>query len=306
MAARSLEEKREQPDRRAKDEEDQDQEEEEEEEESLSLCDLPVKMVKGENNQAARDQEAHQETETNQEEFDFGPIRGGDGSLSNRSYMCAADDIFFRGQILPLRLSVSSESVVNRFKNGISLNPCQCLSRLGLVRTPEIELQDLKARNSVSRNSSSSSSNSSINKCSRIYVSNGNSKSSWNIKNASRHSSTDSGRKMEKQSLLEKSGGLLSGCSCSVSAEKPVPLKSNIAVVKSSSSRSRSAGNGNNDKSGRGSMEVEEKLQELKMKKRMVHKQQDGKQALSRHRTFEWIKQLSHANTYLDHEEEAV
>ncbi|KAJ6733201.1 hypothetical protein OIU74_005043 [Salix koriyanagi] len=391
MAARSLEDKREQPDRRAQDEEDQDQEEEEEE--SLSLCDLPVKMVKGENNQAARDQEAHQETETNQEEFDFGPIRGGDGSLSNRSYMCAADDIFFQGQILPLRLSVSSENVVNRFKNGISLNPCQCLSRsesmdhnslggltsfssrssssrshfstssssststaiartrmikpiiqnqflahpspkpqirlsiaslgnaasskprnssiwdlfrLGLVRTPEIELQDLKARNSVSRNSSSSSSNSSINKCSRIYVSNGNSKSSWKIKNASRHSSTDSGRKMEKQSLLEKSGGLLSGCSCSVSAEKPVPLKSNIAVVKSSSSRSRSAGNGNNDKSGRGSMEVEEKLQELKMKKRMVHKQQDGKQALSRHRTFEWIKQLSHANTYLDHEEEAV
>ena len=121
----------------------------------------------------------------------------------------------------------------------------------------------------------------------------------------SRHNSTDSGKKMGKQSLLEKSGGLLSGCSCSFSAEKPVPLESNIAVVKSSSSRSRSAGNGNNDKSERGSMEVEEKLQELKMKKRMVHKQQDGKQAMSRHRTFEWIKQLSHA-TYLDQEEEAV
>jgi hypothetical protein len=86
---------------------------------------------------------------------------------------------------------------------------------------------------------------------------------------------------------------------------KPVPLNNNIVVVKSSNSRSHSAGNGNNDKGERGSMELEEKLQELKMKKRMVQKQQEGKQAMSRHRTFEWIKDLSHA-TYLDHEEEAV
>lgn len=59
MATSSLEEKWEHPDRSAQDEEDQDQEEEE----SLSLCDLPVNMVKGENNQSTRDQEAHKETE---------------------------------------------------------------------------------------------------------------------------------------------------------------------------------------------------------------------------------------------------
>lgn len=389
MATSSLEEKWEHPDRSAQDEEDQGQEEEEEE--SLSLCDLPVNMVEGESNQSIRDQEAHKETETNQEDFDFGPFRGGDGSLSNKSDMCAADDVFFQGQILPLRLSVSSESGVNKFKNDTSLNPCHCLSRsesmdrnslggltsfssrssssrshysssssstssaiastrmikpiiqnqflthpspkpqirlssaslgnaasskprnssvwdffrLGLVRTPEIEFQDLKVRNYVSRNSSSSSSNSSINKCSKINVSNGNSKSSRKIKNVGRHNSNDSGKKMGKRSLMEKRGGLLSGCSCSVSTVKPVPLNNNVVVVKSSNSRCHNAGNGNNDKGERGSMEIEEKLQELKMKKRMVQKQQEGKQAMSRHRTFEWIKDLSHA-TYLNHEEEAV
>lgn len=85
---------------------------------------------------------------------------------------------------------------------------------------------------------------------------------------------------------------------------KPVPL--NNDVLKSSSSRSRAAGNGNNDKSERGS--VEEKLQELKMKKRTVEKQlvqQQGKQDMSRHRAFEWIKELPHA-TYLDYQKEAI
>jgi hypothetical protein len=78
---------------------------------------------------------------------------------------------------------------------------------------------------------------------------------------------------------------------------KPFPLKS-------SNDRSRSAGNGNNDKSER---VTEEKLQELKMKRRIVKKQlmqQQGKQAMSRHRTFEWIE-LPHA-TYLDHQKEAI
>jgi hypothetical protein len=382
MATSSAEEKREHSDFSTQEEEDQ-------EEEALSLCDLPVNRMKEENNQSSRNQEAHQGTETNQEDFDFGPW-GGDGYLSKKSDMCAADDIFFQGQILPLRLSFSSESGVNKFESDSSLNPSHCLSRsastdhnsigvfttfsgmssssrshyssssnntssaisstrmikpklqnqflthrspkpqirlsstslgnaacnrprnssfwdffrLGLIRTPEIELQDLKVRNSVSRNSSSSSSksNSSIKKCGKINVSSDSSKSGCKIKNMSRHNSNDCGKNMEKrrkQSLLQKREGLLSGCSCSVSAVKPFPLKS-------SNHRSRSTGNGNNDKSERGS--TEEKLQELKMKRRIVKKQlmqQQGKQAMSRHRTFEWIKELPHA-TYLDHQKEAI
>lgn len=157
MATSSLEEKWEHPDRSAQDEEDQDQEEEE----SLSLCDLPVNMVKGENNQSTRDQEAHKETETNQEDFDFGPFRGGDGSLSNKSDMCAADDIFFQGQILPLRLSVSSESGVNKFKNDTSLNPCHCLSRSESMDHNSLGgLTSFSSRSSSSRSHYSSSSTS--------------------------------------------------------------------------------------------------------------------------------------------------
>ncbi|KAJ6412960.1 hypothetical protein OIU84_005890 [Salix udensis] len=377
MATSSAEEKQEHAGCTTPEEDDQD-------EEALSLCDLPVYRTKEESNQSSR----HQETETYQEDFEFGPW-GGDGYLSKKSDMCAADDIFFQGQILPLRLSASSESDVHKFERDSSLNQSHCLSRsvstdhnsisvfttfscsssrshysssssssstspaiastrmikpkvqnqflthpspkpqirlpstslrnaacsrprnssfwdffrLGLVRTPWIELQDLKVRNSVSRNSSSGSSksNPSIKKRGKISVS---SKSGCKIKNMSRHNSSDRGKNMEKrrkQSLLQKRRGLLSGCSCSVSAVKPVPL--NVDVFKSSNSRSRRAGNGNNDKSERGS--IEEKLRELKMKKRIVEKQQQGKQDMSRHRAFEWIKELPHA-TYHDHQKEAI
>lgn len=358
------------------------QEEEQEEDEALSLCDLPDNLIKEENESSNKEEAQATVDETNQEDFDFGPWGG---SLSTKSEMCAADDIFFQGQILPLRLSVSSESGANKVKQDSSLNPSRCVSRsesmdhnsvggftsfssrssssrsshysssstsssvataitriskpriqsqyfhshpspkpqirlsstslgsnagsnrnrnssvweffrLGLVRTPEIELQDLKVRSSVSRNSSSSSSNSnpSVKNISKINSSN---------RSSIKFDSCHSGKNMEKQrkqSFLEKGGGLLSGCSCSVSAAKPVPF--NIIFIKSGNSTE----NSNNDKNEkRGS--IEEKLQELKMKKRMVQKQQQqqqGKQAMSRHRTFEWIKELSHAS-YLDHEEEA-
>lgn len=46
---------------------------------------------------------------------------------------------------------------------------------------------------------------------------------------------------------------------------------------------------------------MEKKLQELKIKQKMKEKQQ-GKQAMSRHRTFEWLKELSHASYDVDGE----
>ncbi|XP_073299541.1 uncharacterized protein [Primulina huaijiensis] len=77
--------------------------EEEDEEEALSLCDLP--MIH--DSRKTRDEE---KSESNiplrgieiQEDFDF-------CCLSKESEMCAADEVFFQGQILPLRHSVSSE-----------------------------------------------------------------------------------------------------------------------------------------------------------------------------------------------------
>ncbi|XP_050204423.1 probable membrane-associated kinase regulator 1 [Mercurialis annua] len=298
------------------------------EEESLSLCDLPVELIQ------AEEEAKNQESEAIQEDFKFGSF---DDSLSTKSEMCSADDIFFKGQILPFRLSVSSENSTISFKNNkfsvaaTSLSRSESLDRnstgeftssfssrssssnsrsqfsssssnsriskpritqnqfnshpspkpqikqlvnqtntrnrkstttawdffrLGLVRTPEIELKDFKNRSSVSRNSSSgSSSNNSNSNNSSIKI----------IDN-------ESGKKLPKPKPKTKQN-LLSGCNCTVSAVKSVPL--NVKNIKNS---------GKNDE------------QEVKIK-------QQKKQTMSRHRTFEWIKELSSHASFLDHEQ---
>ncbi|KAK8497819.1 hypothetical protein V6N13_034621 [Hibiscus sabdariffa] len=71
--------------------------------------------------------------------------------------------------------------------------------------------------------------------------------------------------------------GLLSGCTCSADAVETVPL-SNVVVIKSNKNREK-------DKATSHAAAIEEKKKK--------------KQALSRHRTFEWIKELSHAS-YVD------
>lgn len=99
--------------------------EEEEEEEALSLSDLPINLVKTEETQLRRESDEEggggrggeeegsgysKEHEKEEPEFDFGwwGNNGPRGSLE--SQMCAADELFFKGQILPLRLSVSSDN----------------------------------------------------------------------------------------------------------------------------------------------------------------------------------------------------
>ncbi|KDP32040.1 hypothetical protein JCGZ_12501 [Jatropha curcas] len=344
--------------------------EEEEEVEALSLCDLPINLIKEENHQLRRE-----ETEANQEDFDFSQFGR---SVSTKSEMCAADDIFFQGQILPFRLSISSESGTYKSSQDSLKNPIKCFSRsesldhgftsfssrssssrsqfsststtssvkksprisiskqprsiiqnqfhthpspkpqirlstkgntgnnrnsrkstvwdifrLGVVRTPEIELQDLKVRASVSRNSSSNSSNSN---------------SSIKISSKGNQEKMEKQKKRCKQRFLDKKSGLLSGCSCTVSAVKPVPL--NVLNIKSGNNSTGSINDSKNEKSKeRGSTKAEQKLQEMKIKKKKKKKkmtekqQQQGKQVMSRHRTFEWIKELSH-DSFLDHEEE--
>lgn len=73
--------------------------EEDEEEESLSLCDLP--MNEGNNLQLQSSKESSvANNDESQEEFNFC-----DSFSISREYseMCAADELFFQGQILPLR-----------------------------------------------------------------------------------------------------------------------------------------------------------------------------------------------------------
>ncbi|GMI68041.1 hypothetical protein like AT5G67350 [Hibiscus trionum] len=300
---------------------------EEEEEEALSLCDLPVNLIK-EENQVVQEEDQTSKTE---EDFNF-------GSWGGSPSMCAADEVFFKGQILPLRHSVSSDGGIMGFRQD-SHNTSMCLSRsesmdhgslsrftsvgssststsssnsnpkpkaikirnnfnthpspkpqirlsktrtpnvgsrnqrssmwdffkLGLVRAPELELQDLKLRsnnngnkNSVSRNSSCNSTNSSS--------------STKNVGAEVAKNQQDLNR-----GFLEKRMGLLSGCTCSVNAVETVPLN-NVVVTKSNK-------NSEKDKATSHAAAIEEKKKK--------------KQALSRHRTFEWIKELSHAN-YVD------
>ena len=84
---------------------DDDDEEEEEEEEALSLCDLPVK----EKQQPTRSVSTTV-VETDQD-FDFNHWR------PPPSPMLTADDLFFQGHMLPLRLSFSSENSQNNNGN---------------------------------------------------------------------------------------------------------------------------------------------------------------------------------------------
>ncbi|KAK8673946.1 hypothetical protein V6N13_112255 [Hibiscus sabdariffa] len=327
---------------------------EEEEEEALSLCDLPVNLVKEENQTQPRNEEDGE----SQEDFNFGSW--GD-FLSTKPEMCAADEVFFKGQILPFRVSVTSpggstrchrqdsqktsgflprsesmdysslsrftsvtsssrssstgsshysinsssnsskltaknfnsitnpKSKPNEIRNNFntqypSPKPQVRLSktrpvnissrnqtssmwdffRLGLVRAPELELDYMKIRNnnsnrnSVSRNSSCNSSN--INQLDSI------------------------------KGFLRK--GLFGGCKCSVNVVETVPLNK-IVVIKSMMKKNSEKGKA----TSHAAMEEKTKLlqQEPKIKKKMKEKR-EGKQASSRHRTYEWLKELSHAS----------
>ncbi|KAG7535686.1 hypothetical protein ISN45_Aa08g030870 [Arabidopsis thaliana x Arabidopsis arenosa] len=267
----------------------------EEEEEALSLCDLPVNLPNenGELRSIVKEED---------EEFEFGigsSFRAGSDSCEPAPEMSTADELFFKGLILPLRHSVSldaglneptrlitrSESVeyrrtgirsdrkiknnfidysqpspqpqirrsssmtarVNSIRNPKSSSIWDFL-RLGLVRTPEIELRTTagNARLSVSRNSSCSSTSTSSNS-----------------------KKTGSG---ESRSRNRRRSFLFSDCKCSVSTETMmVPVKIKV--------------------------ETEEK--QRVMEKKTAKKEE--KTAMARKRTFEWLKELSQVGFVVDH-----
>lgn len=336
-----------------------------EEDEDLSFCDLPVIncSTKEDHDQSRKDQDAL--AIQNQEDLDQFDFSSRGGSLLKESKMCAADEVFFQGRILPLRLSVSSDTGLPRFQHdqtqkcisrsesmdhrstggfGFASNNSSRSSstrsynssssnsssssirrtnykpkfqntfltcptpkpqikvsttqqgsvgirirnsstwdylRLGLLPTPEIGLQDLKIRrnssvnkNSVSRNSSQGSSSNSV-----VITRNISAK----INSGCYASNTE---KQRTPGFLEKGiGGLLNGCKC-----LDETVSSNAVIIKSSSN-----GN-NNSESALTHAKKEKLLAELKMKKKKDEKQQlQGKQAMSRHRTSEWLKELPHA-----------
>ncbi|TYH78999.1 hypothetical protein ES332_D03G030800v1 [Gossypium tomentosum] len=307
--------------------------EDEEQEEALSLCDLPVNLIEEKELKNEENGEPSQE-----EDFNFGSWPGHGGSFRSEPEMCVADEVFFKGQILPLRHSVSSDTgfrphdshnmsrslsrsesmdhgSLSRFtsvsssstrssshystsstnsksgmkiRNNFNTHPSpkpQIRStrtavnsriqrsssmwdffKIGLVRAPELGLQDLKMKprnkNSVSRNSSCNSSNSSS--------------STKLVNHGSSTAEVSKNQQESNKGLLEKRLGLFSGCTCSVNAVETVPLNNNNNIKNSDKDKTTS----------HAAAAIEDKKKK--------------KQALSRHRTFEWIKELSHATSYVD------
>ncbi|KAK4799798.1 hypothetical protein SAY86_025163 [Trapa natans] len=140
------------------------EEEEEEEEEALSLSDLPINMAKTEETALLRREPDHEEggsgnhckeNEKEEPEFDFG--WWGNNSRTFRSpepEMCAADQLFFKGQILPLRLSVSSD-------NGLvcrSTSRSESLDRGSVSRFIGSRSSSIRSYHSLSSSSTNSSS----------------------------------------------------------------------------------------------------------------------------------------------------
>lgn len=277
------------------------------------------------------------EAQVEDPDFDFGSssLLGASSLSSSEADMCAADDLFFRGQILPLRRLSSANSdgarlPVRTFSGSESMDRRSCslnssggftssrssssgisskasraipesrirnpfhahpspkpqiriptgraktpacrsrkstsvwdIFRLGLMRPPEIEFQDLKLRaNNNSRNSSKSSlgsRNSSTNSSSSTSSNNSNYR-----KTISGENDADCGRRRRKSFDY----GLLSGCKCTIS-EVQNPSKK-ISTNK------------------KALMEEEEDEDEEEKKKK------GGKESMSRHRTFEWLKGISH------------
>ncbi|XP_047164001.1 pinin-like [Vigna umbellata] len=319
-------------------EEEGEEEDEEEEIEALSLCDLPVNLI---NDETQPKPEPDSQIIETREDFDF---RLWGTPFSSESEMCAADEVFFQGQILPLRLSLkrcqsrseslghgslrefrsnSSRSSSIRSQNSTSSSSSTSTTtpgiskprpqnqnqnhfhahpspqpqlkvtiprqtsfgnqgrkssawdffRLGVVPAPEIALQDLKVRstNGINKN--------------HIARNNSSNNSSNNSNSAVKRSYSAKGNHVLKQ-FVGIGGGFWSGCKCSVET-----VQSNITMIKGST---KSA-----NKTESVTHAMKEKAVERKKQKQ---RQKQGKRTMSRRRTLEWIKELSHDASYADDE----
>ncbi|KAF7809898.1 putative membrane-associated kinase regulator 1 [Senna tora] len=295
----------------------EEEEQEEEEEEALSLCDLPDNLNKQEDDEAKRKPDSHDE------EFDF---LLWDGSFSE---MCVADEVFFQGQILPLRPAGSAPT---GFKFNRSGSMGSELSRSYSSRSSSIGSQ-----NSSISNSSSSSSSASISKP-RI------------MRNHQFHTHPSPKPQIIKAASSTSNSRQVSFFSSnsnrkSISAWEffrlgvaPAPEITGLQDLKVRCAK-KSSSNNNSDKSnhslkqlvGKGSgffsgckcsitvpsdiiimKKTESGSTKHAMKEKVVleiKKQKQGKKVMSRRRTFEWIKELSntHAISYgYPNDEEAL
>ncbi|KAI3669765.1 hypothetical protein L6452_41158 [Arctium lappa] len=276
--------------------------EEDEEEEVLSLCDLPTNDLQIDTNPKKQDHDT--------EDFEFGSRHHAAAALSPEN-MCNADDVFFQGQILPLRHSVSSDEFTRKINRSASMsfvntrstrpesdpNPTRSngykykprtrnqfhshpspspqirtrsfrtlshsnsktsslwsFLQVGLLKPQEIGLSDLKNRSKRFGSHNSNSSSTSSSMNSTIE------------QNQNQNQNQNKIEQNHRKNTKKKQKLLFSGCKCSaVSIESTrkdtIEKKKKIRTI---------------EENGISTMMIGE-----------------GKQAVSRHRTFEWLKQLS-------------
>lgn len=273
---------------------------EDDDEESLSLCDLPT-------NNTQTDANSKKEFNENEsEDFQFGSFHG-NVTFRSPENMCNADDIFFQGRILPL---VSSD-ISRKINRSASMSVINCRSnrndpttngdgykpkirnlfhshpspspqirtqsfrtishsnsktsslwsflQVGLVKPQEIGLADLKNRSKrFGSHNSNSSSNSSIN-------------SSSNDQNQNKNKCHGNGN--GKNTNKKKPRLFFGGCKCSAVTTDGT-IKETVGKKKTTKEESM-----------------------LHLRNLQVSEESTmigiGKQTASRHRTFEWLKQLS-------------
>ncbi|KAK8517489.1 hypothetical protein V6N13_127661 [Hibiscus sabdariffa] len=325
---------------------------EDEDEEALSFCDLPVK----EDNQIQPRNEEAGESQAikTQDDFNFGSWGN---FLSTKPEMCAADQVFFKGRILPFRVSVSSDSGPTGCHSQDNQKKSRCLSssestdHSSLSRFPSVTSSSRSSSTGSNHYSTNSSSNSSevtarnfnsitnsksepnesrnnldghpspkpqikLSKTRPVNISSRNQTSTmWdffrlglvrapqleldyvkirsnnnssNRNPVSRNSSCSSSKTNSSninqldsiKGLLRK--GLFGGCKCSVNVIETVPLNKIVVMMKKKKSEKEK---------GMSHAAMEQKRKLLQQVKKMKEKR-EGKLALSRHRTYEWLKEL--------------
>ncbi|PKA53655.1 hypothetical protein AXF42_Ash009151 [Apostasia shenzhenica] len=118
----------------------------EDEDEALSLCDLPVAPAAEGISRTTGDQNQEHRSPA-KDEFAFRILRSGAGNNSPETEMCAAEDIFFDGQLRPLR----PNQIVSRSDSSGSL---------GFLRCRSVSMSSSSTRSPSRRVSRSPSSNS--------------------------------------------------------------------------------------------------------------------------------------------------
>ncbi|KAM7251468.1 hypothetical protein ACFE04_023351 [Oxalis oulophora] len=271
----------------------------EEEEEALSLCDLPIDFISIESSKNDKE-EAKKFIDDHDDDFEFGSSLIGNNSLTIKpSEMCAAEDVFFKGQILPSRHSVSETFLISQHYRIDSQGPSRTESMDRSCSTGSTSYSSRSSSYKSHYSSSSASTNSNKPRIRNNFLTHPSPKpqirtSSTNrpprIANPNNHRTSSASSMWDFFRFGLALGMLFTGgsCKCSVSTIEAIPLKSTTTTTTTAAAKS--------DHNARqtGTMPMIEKVEKLKHKQEMGT--EDKKQNLSRIRTFEWIKQLSHAS----------